>query len=214
MKHLSLLTLSLSVALTMLFSIFMMVARTQAAEPDVAQVLGLDVCDGTPCLWGMTPGVTRWVDVSANLSKRPGGKKSGPCVTFNYKATNDHTVVACTAPDQVTLGMVEFGVARIHPISTLGATIRRYGPPCLIIANQFSRFRSLTLLYPKLIIQVSVPERRLEPAASIVNIMMLPQKLPAGWRQNLCDKSTVDTNNVAKTWRGFTWTAYYHDGGR
>ena len=64
MKRLGILTISLCVALAILCSAAIARGRTLPAEPDLVQVLGLDLCGGEPCIDGFTPGRISWGDVT------------------------------------------------------------------------------------------------------------------------------------------------------
>jgi hypothetical protein len=196
MKRLSVLTISLCVALAVLCSAAIARGRTLPAEPDLAQVLGLDLCGGEPCIHGFTPGRISWDNVT-EATKRFATREvrsDSRCIRVESDSARNK-IQMCTNMAMSSLANIWLDVGQTDvPVA---AFIQKYGYPCAVEVAPDGQPHQV--LYSGFVVAIRVDSRKVTghfgPALLVTRVTLLdPRQLEYGctWR-----------STERKGWHGF-----------
>ena len=95
-------------------------------QPNELQALGFDLCDGKPCFWGITPGITTYDQATAILSKEYPLKQLNPDIALDIQDKGFVIRRDAGLIDGIYMGAYSSGYS-------LSDLIKLYGLPCEVI---------------------------------------------------------------------------------
>jgi hypothetical protein len=134
--------------------------RTRVDAHNLA-AFGLDLCDGKPCFLGITPGVTRWLDVPSYLRGYP-FRRSGE---YNFTMRFTDYISAqidrdLGGPAVSMISIYDSRTSKSSPpeLPDVGSIVLKYGAPCWVLLESHNQgIRQLDvsrLIYPMMALRI------------------------------------------------------------
>jgi hypothetical protein len=164
--------------------------------------LGLGACDGQPCLQGIIPGKTAWLDAQRILSEQALARVADKSIRL--LSTNHAQADLFISVDLTNVGRIA-----ITPSGTitLGWLIAQYGVPCGITIYRYSRM--ITIRYPSLLANIEPDVQELAWGFPLKQVQILDPAFRPVFQRDMCvDNLTDGARNYL--WGGFTTAHYYY----
>lgn len=186
--------------------------RAFGIPPHIASVLNLGQCQGELCFRGITPGVTTWEQAKQIFSP----------ATTNTAYTTTHAEIyddAIPFDDDAGIGgMLWRSEARSNvrlldvyvkenykgPAIPVAPFIVEFGLPCYLYVFRGPAITALTLVYPKLEIELWNVGSRLELKSQVTAV-----NIPDPSLDNFCERQGSRAGDVITDWHGFASINYY-----
>ncbi len=163
--------------------------------PADMRVAGFAACEGKPCLLGIIPGETEWIQAHTVFKG-------------SAASASDKQIIVPLYPD----GEAEFYVSvnthtvgRIYvrfdrPVS-VAWIIQRFGRPCGV--SIYAAAGMLTVRYPNLLANVEFTEDRFDPDLPVTRVEFSDPAFRLKVQPDLCVDSVTSRQAVNSPWRGF-----------
>jgi hypothetical protein len=217
MKRLGVVVISLCVVLVVLCSAAVARGRALVGKPDELQVLGLNLCNGIPCFFGLTPGRAAWSETKKSLISQPNAEITAPCVKIRIGSDLRKEALVCTSQfDETIVGSIKIEHSQLHSIDLSIATIiQHFGAPCFVVVENgmnklTSSSKRLFLNYPQMEVNVIAIGGRLGAETQVFEVLLYsddPDPVRNGCR--LPDRSDLVSGYTATLWQGLTRLEHY-----
>jgi len=165
--------------------------------------LGFDLCDGSPCFMGITPGITGWNEGKAILTP-----KYGAYNTLEDPASAHHQWVLPVNNGYIQVDSANAKVdaiwSRVTLTETLGEVIQQFGLPCGVTI--YSSINVAFISYGNAVISVALAKvgDKLSPSLPVSGIAIVDPRLNP--RSVTCGSNNTFGDAV---WLGFTSSQKY-----
>lgn len=191
--------LAIALNVTLLFLVFsaVLVGHILSSQNSL-QSMGFDLCNGTPCYKGMTPGVTPWFPVKRFMMEH--GALDDPGKEYLEFTFADEHISAGTPNGAKFLTSITLHDQReAQANSTLGDALSLLGLPCGIGSEYFPG--TVTVYYPTATLNVLPKRRQLTPDARVIYVELID--LTHNDSDRLCGRQGQ------APWLGFASLSFY-----
>jgi hypothetical protein len=160
-------------------------------------------CEGLPCMFGVQPGYTTWLDARADLAALNPREMSRARIIL--RADNGDWIEMYPSMDHVSVGSISYFPPR-NRIVPVAWVIARYGAPCSVTVYRYSDI--VTLRYPFLLANVLVPEDEFHHHTPINTLYFTDPAYKSNIQRDVCVDNITD-GAANRRWLGFTSISSY-----
>ncbi len=173
-------------------------------NPEQLPAVPFDLCDGTPCFLGISPGVTGWSDAQQRLSTAPNNQVyANEIVALVHQET---TAALYPSINRLTVGRIYVHFSDDSPPST-GWIVERYGIPCGV--SVYFSTGILTLRYPGLLVDAHLTHDWLSVETPVSIIHFADPNFRSTTQPDLCVDNVTSGGMINRPWYGFSSIGFY-----
>jgi hypothetical protein len=176
------------------------------AVPGNQSELPFDLCNGIPCVMGVSPGVTMWLYAQQRLSTMPDSQVLPKEIVLFVKHTATAVIYPSINRKAVGRIYINFSTDRAPLV---GWIVQRYGFPCGVSVYFDSHL--LTLRYPALLVNVRLTHEWLSTATPISSIHFADPNFRSATQPDLCVDNVTSGGMINRPWYGFSSLRFYRD---
>lgn len=163
-----------------------------------------DMCDGLPCLMGLVPGRTPWVDARNSLAALNANSPESRQIVIPVGERGEVTLYPSV--DRVSVGRINirFGPELHLPA---GWIVERFGLPCGI--SIYYDPQMITLRYPFLLANVRFAQSHFDIQASVISVQFSDPAFQPSSQLDPCRDNVTDWKVSNRGWQGFASVGRY-----